>query len=129
MYWCPSGCSLDVQNGSGMSPLDIAENAAHKDPLLIAFLKTSSVNKRLRQLITSGNATFESIQQMVTEGADINFIGPNKDTPLHLCVKHHVEPEIVEKVIHTLHANVDAVNEQGYRPIGRSMSCLFCLRG
>ncbi|CAF4504363.1 unnamed protein product, partial [Didymodactylos carnosus] len=100
-------------------PLSIAKNAAQKNPLIIAFLENEGINRRLQSLIRERKAdlTQMEVQDLLKQGADINVLGPNNDSLLHLLVANNGTPEFISVFVNSFNADIEMMNLNGHRPI------------
>ncbi|CAF1323563.1 unnamed protein product [Didymodactylos carnosus] len=100
-------------------PLSIAKNAAQKNPLIIAFLENEGINRRLQSLIRERKAdlTQMEVQDLLKQGADINVLGPNNDSLLHLLVANNGTPELISVFVNSFNADIEMMNLNGHRPI------------
>lgn len=114
-----AGSNTAHRNANGLTPLQIAQQAAPRNLQLIALLETQAQNTELKQLIETRKSklTSEEVSDLLRKGHNINATFTNNDSPLHILIANKGTPEMIKAFVNDFHADISKTNANGYRPI------------
>ena len=113
------GANTTHVNANKLTPLDIARKVTPKNPQLIAILEAQSLNTELRKLIENKKSylTSNDINNLLTNGANINALTVNKNSLLHVLIASKGTLEMVTAFINEFNADITIMNTSGHRAI------------
>jgi ankyrin repeat protein len=117
-YLITAGANLNILNNKNMSPLDIAfknnytyMNFVHM--LVNAGAKKLNVNKAYNRITPLWRAIYHSdfdiIKMLIENGANVNYINSNGNSPLEYAVKH--QNTILSSILIKAGAKIDIYNK------------------
>jgi ankyrin repeat protein len=113
------GANTAHVNADKLTPLDIAKNATPKNPPLIAILESQTLNVELRKLIENkkSHLTINDVNNLLTNGANINALTANNNSLLHVLITSEGTPDMVTTFINEFNADITITNISGHRAL------------
>ena len=113
------GCNTAHKNKNNFTALKIAQNATPRNAQLEAILAAQNANVELKRLITTKRSllTFDEVNALLEQGANINTSIANKSTFLHLLIANEGTPELITAFVNVFHADISAMDIHGHRPV------------
>ncbi|CAF3320559.1 unnamed protein product [Rotaria sp. Silwood2] len=114
-----AGCDTAHENNKKLTSLQIAQNTKPRNGQLVAILSEQIVNNELKTLIEKKKSllTFEEVNRLLANGANINASIGNRGSLLHLLIASDGTTEMVCSFVKDFNADISAMNVNGYRPI------------
>jgi ankyrin repeat protein len=124
-----AGHAVDAKDNDGYTPLFWAAFGGHADIASLLLAKGADVNSKTSKGITPlYEASFRGHRKvaelLLAKGADIDARGEKGQTSLHAAVERG-HPAVVEVLLNDKHVNVNAQDDQHFRPLDYVMVRLW----